>query len=92
MILETKNLEDESNEFENEFENELMELENSKQVDGWSMASLGRTMRTFGADDARVWSLGTRSETPATSVCDRRTCENTKEETNDNIVKKMWRS
>ena len=55
-------------------------------------------MRNFGADDARVWSLSTRSETPATSDCDRRTCGNTQIvkldiETNDNIVnKKMWTS
>ena len=52
----------------------------------------------FGADDARVWSLGTKSETPATSDCDRRTCGNTKTvkldvETNDNIANdKMWTS
>ena len=55
-------------------------------------------MRNFEADDARVWSLGTRSETLATSDSDRRTCGNTKTvkldfETNDNIVnKKMWTS
>ena len=55
-------------------------------------------MRNFGADDARVWSLGTRSGTPATSDCDRRTCGNTKTvkldvATNDNIVnEKMWTS
>ena len=55
-------------------------------------------MRNFGADDARVWSLNTRSETLATSDCDRRTCGDTKTvkldvETNDNIGnEKMWTS
>ena len=55
-------------------------------------------MRNFGADDARVWSLGTRSETPATSDCDRRTYGNTKtvklgaETTNNIDDEKMWTS
>ena len=109
MILETTNLEDESNEFENELVKsgkfkasrwlvDCKSMVGRLQVDGWSIASLGRATRNFGADDARVWRLGTRSETPATSDCDRRTCGNMQTvkldvETNDNIVnKKMWTS
>ena len=85
-------MEDESNEFENEwvksgkFEASRWLVDCKSETDG----------AQFGADDARVWSLGARNETPPTSDCDRRTCGNTKTvmldvATNDNIVnKKMW--
>ena len=58
----------------------IANLENSERIDDWSNESGYCVMEQkammdvfdgrcaiFGADDARVWSLSTRSETPATS-------------------------